>query len=259
MNAPLRLLLVKCGDAAGLVRAHHGDYEDFFAAVLAHPSVCIETVDVAKGAPLPDHDAVDAAVITGSPASVTEWTPWMQRAGAWCCRAEEAGVPQLGVCFGHQLMARAFGGTVRENPRGFELGTCPVELTSDGLDDPLLGPVAPGGTARFHQIHGDEVGVLPPGALHLARNQTSFIQAFSRSGCAWAVQFHPEMTEAVMHTYVTARAARARASAERRGLDPQSAIAAAKESLTNSPAGPRLLARFVERARALGKQRRGAR
>ena len=52
-----------------------------------------------------------------------EVEPWMDDAAAFVRAADDAGVPVLGVCFGHQLVGYAYGGRVRKNPNGWEVGT----------------------------------------------------------------------------------------------------------------------------------------
>jgi GMP synthase-like glutamine amidotransferase len=105
--------------------------------------------------------------------------------------AVAAGVATLGVCFGGQLIAQAFGGTVAraEVP---ELGW--YEVTSD--DQELI----PGG--RWFQWHFDRWTALPPGATELARTANSS-QAFLL-GRALALQFHPEVDGALLEGWLAA-------------------------------------------------------
>ncbi|MCV7025201.1 type 1 glutamine amidotransferase [Mycolicibacterium novocastrense] len=93
--------------------------------------------------------------------------------------AADAGIAILGVCFGGQLLAQTFGGTVTRAPSP-EIGWYDVEST-----DPLL---VPGG--RWFQWHYDR-WTLPPGATELARTATAS-QAFLL-GRTLALQFHPEV------------------------------------------------------------------
>jgi GMP synthase-like glutamine amidotransferase len=93
--------------------------------------------------------------------------------------AADAGVPTLGVCFGGQLLAAAFGGSVTRSTKP-EIGW--YDVTSD--DESLI----PGG--RWFEWHFD-TWTLPPGATEIARTANAS-QAFVL-GRAVALQFHPEV------------------------------------------------------------------
>lgn len=98
--------------------------------------------------------------------------------------AHDADVPILGLCYGAQLLAHAFGGRVRPALRA-EAGLVRVDS-----DDPSLVP--PGPWTAFHT----DVLDVPPGATEIARNDCG-VQAFVLPG-ALAVQFHPEVRPDVL-------------------------------------------------------------
>ncbi|MFB6137304.1 MAG: type 1 glutamine amidotransferase [Halobacteriaceae archaeon] len=140
--------------------------------------------DVAGGE-LPAHHDFDAAVVTGSEASVYGDEPWIDGLLSWLETAHERSMPLLGVCFGHQAVAAALGGEVADmGADTFELGY--REVAHDG------GVLFEGIDERFTVFvtHGDEVVTLPPGAEPLAENDRS-LHAF-RKDEAWGMQFHPE-------------------------------------------------------------------
>jgi GMP synthase-like glutamine amidotransferase len=99
--------------------------------------------------------------------------------------------PLLGLCLGGQLVAEAAGAEPARAPRP-EIGWRPVELTTDGAEDPLLGALAP--SFEAFQWHSYEFP-LPPGAVAIARSEVC-LQAARVGPAAWALQFHPEVSAA---------------------------------------------------------------
>jgi GMP synthase (glutamine-hydrolysing) len=182
-----RILVVRAGSAPEQVRARHGDFTDWFEALLGGRASGV-VVDAVKGE-LPDPRDYGGILVTGSLASVTRLERWMEALGAWLLGASEHR-PVLGVCFGHQLLAHALGGRVERHPDGPELGTVEVELTSEGRTDPLFQGMA--SPLSVQVAHEDHVPEAPPGAVVLARNRHAPVQAFAAGPRLRGVQFHPE-------------------------------------------------------------------
>ncbi len=139
---------------------------------------------------LPETFEYDGVVITGSRASVYWDEPWIQPAKDWVADAIDRGIPHLGVCWGHQLLADVLGGTV-DGMGDYEVGYSEIEQTAEswlfeGIDE------------RFtaYTSHSDAVLELPPGAEPLAKNE------YSNHGYAcdqvFGVQFHPEFDQKTM-------------------------------------------------------------
>jgi GMP synthase - Glutamine amidotransferase domain len=101
----------------------------------------------------------DGVMISGSPASVNDRTPWMERLEAVIREAVAADVPVFGACLGHQAVASALGGTVGRNPQGWVLGR--VETAVHSPAPWMAGPVP---ALALHAAHNEQVTVLPPGA-----------------------------------------------------------------------------------------------
>lgn len=107
-----------------------------------------------------------------------------------------SGVPVFGSCWGMQIVARAFGGQVRAIPKGREIGIGRmIQLTPEGVRHPMYSEKPACFSALT--VHMDEVSVAPEGAVILAGNDYSDIQAFVMENDGlrfWGVQYHPEYT-----------------------------------------------------------------
>ncbi|WP_355661806.1 glutamine amidotransferase [Halomonas salifodinae] len=233
-----RLLIVKTGDAFPEVVAAHGDFEALFRQALAREGFEASVFD-ARHEALPDLDEVDGLYLTGSHSMVSEAEPWSEALKPWLREARARDLAMLGVCYGHQLMASAFGGTVDYHPAGRESGTRAVTLTPAGREDALLGALSERFPAQL--THAQSVLEAPRDAVVLARNAHDAHQALRYGPRQWSLQFHPEFTPAVMQAYL----ARQVAALRDQGQDPQALMA----GVTPTPEASSLLARF---ARLLG-------
>jgi GMP synthase (glutamine-hydrolysing) len=195
-----RLLVVQTGTT------HlHGDYPRWFERALGVELPVVRAHTGEQLLPVLDRLKPRGIIVTGSPLSVTEQAPWMLQLGDDLLRVGARGTPVLGVCFGHQLLARAAGGSVVQNPRGREIGTVRVQLTEGGRKDPLFAPWANGRDIEVQATHVDAVDPLPPGATVLASNENTAAQAFRLSETVAGVQFHPELWAQAMRDLIASR------------------------------------------------------
>jgi len=122
-------------------------------------------------------------ILSGGPASVYE-----EGAPAMDPRLFDLGVPVLGICYGHQLMARALGGEVAATG-GREYGGTPLLVEAPGV---LLRDLA--AEERVWMSHGDAVVRAPEGFRVTARTEATPIAAMEDVDRGlFAVQFHPEV------------------------------------------------------------------
>ena len=207
MSLP-RILVIKTGTAEPEIRAKHGDYERWFMDHLEGGTDRCDVAEAWSGETLPRPDRFGGLLITGSPASVRDEASWMDSLGRWALAAADAGVPVLGVCFGHQLLGEALGGRVEPNPAGHEVGTVEVELTEAGRADPLFAGLGP--AIHVQATHGDALVSPPrgPGVVKLAGNANTPWQAFACGDAVRAVQFHPELPAQALRDLMTARGQR---------------------------------------------------
>ena len=195
------IALIKTGGTIGQIKPRHGDFEDWFAESMGVSELL--QVDVFRRQPLPAADKLAGVVVTGSPAMVSAREDWSERTAQWLRHAVQTGVPVLGVCYGHQLLAHALGGRVGPNPHGRQIGTVTAQLIDISGDDPLLGQLPR--TFFVQTSHSEVVLELPPGASCLATSplDDNFVIRFAEN--VWGVQFHPEFSGLVMSEYIRYR------------------------------------------------------
>lgn len=194
------LAIFKTGSTWPAMARAHGDFEDWLRRGLGEAGAHARVVAVAGGDALPDPDTLAGVIITGSHAMVTDREAWSERLADWLRRAVPTGLPVLGICYGHQLLAQALGGEVADLEPEPEVGTVCVALTPAGGEDPLfhgLPPVFPA-----HTSHVQSVRRLPSQAVHLAASPREPHHAFRIGPRAWGVQFHPEFDTVSMRAYV---------------------------------------------------------
>lgn len=202
-----------------VIRHHEEDSAGFIGDAFAARGADLSTHLFPIQGPLPDLAGLAHVVMLGSTSSVYddgEARAWIDEDLAWLRQADAAGVPILGICFGAQLLAAAFGGTVE--PAGSEeIGWVTIDSTDPGL-------IPPGPWLEFHH----DRCLPPPQARVLGRNALG-VQAF-RLGRHLAVQFHPEVDGEQFQLWLDCGG---RAQIKAAGYDPDQILA---ETITEEPA-----------------------
>lgn len=198
-----QIALIKAGTTIEEIRHNHGDFEVWFAQCLDISNLL--QIDVYKHQALPAAEDLAGVVITGSPAMVSEKQDWSECTAGWLEKAVRKGIPILGVCYGHQLLAHALGGRAGHNPAGRQIGTVTARLIDSAKDDPLLGHLPT--TFAAQTSHSEVVLELPPDAQRLATSPLDDNFAIRYAENVWGVQFHPEFSSEVMSEYIRCRLA----------------------------------------------------
>ncbi len=132
-----RVTIIETGFVPPHLREGHGSYPEMFARLIgaADSSIEFDVVTVSEGAPLPKPQRLEAILITGSSAGVYDALDWIAPLEDFVRAAYAARIPMVGVCFGHQLIAQALGGTVRQSEKagasgGMSMRSRPITASS---------------------------------------------------------------------------------------------------------------------------------
>jgi len=195
-----KFYIFKVGETFQNTKDTLGDFDAWVARCVKTKDIDIETIDILKGETLPLLDSTLGVIITGSHAMVTEEHPWSVAVEEWIARAAQKDIGILGICYGHQLIAKALGGTVDYNPKGKEIGSVMILTTPAIQDDPLFCNAPDSFSA--HVTHFQSVLKLPANAQILGCNNHDPHQIVRFGKSIWGVQFHPEYTNEIMQAYI---------------------------------------------------------
>ena len=138
------------------------------------------------------------AVIFGGPMGANDDHDWLKREIDWIGTALDAEKPFLGICLGAQMLSKHLGHRVYTHPDGHaEIGYYPIRPTAEA--DTLCACAFPKTVYQWHRDGFD----LPRGAKLLAEGTTFETQAFAWNDHAVGLQFHPEVTYAMMCRWTT--------------------------------------------------------
>lgn len=183
-----RIAILETGAPPPALAARHGDYPAMFRDLLGE-GFDFETFDVQSGQ-WPDAAGFDAAIITGSAAGVYESDAWIGELLEWI-RAAKGRTRLVGICFGHQAMAKALGGRVEKSERGWGVGLHRYEVA---LTEPWMVPAA--AALAIPASHQDQVVETPEGARVVLRSAFTPFAGLAWGEDAISFQAHPEFTPA---------------------------------------------------------------
>lgn len=186
----MKITIIETGIPPDALQAEFGDYRAMFADLLGPfaPDFTFEGIRVFEGAESPQPAGLEAILITGSPHSVYDDLPWIPPLKVFVRDAYAAGVPMVGICFGHQLIADALGGEVRKSEKGWGLGVHTYVKVGDhaALTD------APDAIS-IPASHQDQVMAPPEEATVIMRSEFSPHAGLAYgNGCTISFQPHPE-------------------------------------------------------------------
>ena len=173
---------------------HPGIFRDF----MKEDGISLDTVELDEGEIIPNLENYDALIVMGGPMDV-----WQEDEHPWLSLEKQAirhaivdlGLPFLGFCLGHQLMAEALGGKVGKMTEP-EVGILNVELTKAGQASNFFSGIPQ--KFKSLQWHGAEVCEAPPDSLILAQSPICAIQALQYGETAFSMQCHIELLDSTV-------------------------------------------------------------
>jgi GMP synthase-like glutamine amidotransferase len=182
----MKLGILETGRPPEEIAARFGTYVQMFQTLLG-AGYDWHAYDVRSGVLPNDVADADAYLVTGSATGVYDDVPWIAPLKAFLQQASGR-TPLVGICFGHQLMAEAFGGKVIKSPKGWGIGLHRYDVVerASWMED----------GARAFAIpvsHQDQVVEIPADARRLAASTfTEYAALAYPDRNAISFQGHPE-------------------------------------------------------------------
>lgn len=178
------IAILETGKPPEALKDAYDDYPARFRALLGE-GVATVRFDVQAGRLPDDPEAFQGAIVTGSSAGVYDDLPWIAPLMDWL-RAARGRTRLVGICFGHQAMAQAFGGEVAKSDRGWGVGLHRYQVLAQ---EPWMFPRAP--SIAIPVSHQDQVLVPPADARVIAACDFTPYAALAWDD-AISFQCHPE-------------------------------------------------------------------
>ncbi len=192
------IYILKTGETFETTKSTFGDFDKWVKNITNTNN--IKTIDILNNEKLPNIYNAKGFIITGSHSMVTQELQWSLKLEKYIKKIASKNIPLLGICYGHQLIAKALGGKSGFNKKGKEIGTVRIKKLFSSKSDPLLKNIP----IQFyaHETHYQSVLKLPAKAIVLAKNAHEAHQAVRFEKTIWGVQFHPEFDTHIMTEYI---------------------------------------------------------
>ncbi|GKU11096.1 unnamed protein product [Fusarium langsethiae] len=213
MTRNFRIAVLECDTPLPAVVEKRGPYGDVFRALLDRGlkhetlrdkakdvSYEISRWDVVTAQEYPSIEEVDGFLLTGSKHTSFADDPWISKLVEYVQKVyTSTDKPIVGICFGHQIIARALGAKVAVSPGGWEVCVDRINLNETGQK--LLGVPSLG----LHQMHRDAVLEIPEGLVSLGSSSKCEVQGLYKPGRIMSFQAHPEFDDFIMEEIMKAR------------------------------------------------------
>lgn len=223
--------ILQTGEAPDALRPRTGDYPDMFETLLAGRGFDFRTWRVMDMDFPANAHAADGWLITGSRFGTYEDHPFIAPLEDFIRSAKAAGVPMVGICFGHQIIAQALGGRVEKFTGGWAVGPQDYDFGGE--------------TVTLNAWHQDQVVARPAGAKVIGCNDFCENAALAYGDTILTVQAHPEFSDSFIAGLMETRG---------QGTVPDARLSGAADRLQT---GTRDTALLADRIDAFFKQPRG--
>lgn len=189
----MRIGLLQCDEVLEDLQPEFGTYPEMFAGLFEHVSKDIDWViyNALEGELPDDIDACDGYITTGSRYGVNDGDEWIDRLQAFIATLVSADKKLVGICFGHQLIAKTLGGTVARSPKGWGVG---VSINQIKQQKSWINP--PQDSINLIVSHQDQVLNLPENTEVIATSHFCPFYLLQYSPNLISIQGHPEFSKA---------------------------------------------------------------
>ena len=197
--------LLACDEVAERFRHVARGYQEMFERLLSPhiPGLRVTRFDV-QALDLPaDARTCDGWITTGSRASVYDDREWIDAAQAFVRKVADSDRPFVGICFGHQLLARTLGAEVKRAPGGWGAGVLPMSVLRR---EDWMAPART--TVHMQYMHADQVMEPPVGSTLLGEAPHCRVAMFQFGPRLLGIEAHPEFPAAYARALVEDRRAR---------------------------------------------------
>ncbi|MEG8945674.1 glutamine amidotransferase [Rosettibacter firmus] len=195
-----KIYIFKLGSTYQSIKRKFGDFDDWIVKTIGIDIKKVKVIKINEGEDINDIKNCAGVILTGSHSMVTQNKEWSLKVEKWIPKLIEKEIPVLGICYGHQLIAKALNGIVDYNSDGEKSGSIKIKLTEESKNDILFSKLP----QKFfvNVSHAQSVFSLPQEAKILAYDSRNSIYAFRIGKCTWGVQFHPEFDKNIMMEYM---------------------------------------------------------
>jgi GMP synthase (glutamine-hydrolysing) len=183
--------ILQCGHTSGSVAERHGDFDVMFEDLLAGQGLRFFHYDVEHMVFPENVTQHDGWLLTGSKHGAYEDHAFIPPLEDFIRAAYAAGVPQVGICFGHQIIAKAMGGRVEKFAGGWGLGRQVYRMGEREV--------------ALNAWHQDQVLEPPEGAEVIATSDFCTYAGLLYGDKAYTLQPHPEFSPEIITEYVASR------------------------------------------------------